>query len=116
MSPLQIGTLIGGVLFTATRFVCTMMELAAGHELVPSNISALIAVGTTISWLGFFSALNCERVLNRFNEMEARLHTNIRGYGELCTEDGRIDAAREHARTNGSPVLAGQRARLSPVD
>ncbi len=116
MSPLQVGTLISGIAFTATRFVCTMMELAAGRELVPSNISALIAVGTTISWLGFFSALNCERVLNRFNELEARLNKNIRGYGELCTEDGRIDAAREFARGNPSPVLAGQRGYLSSVE
>ncbi len=116
MSPLQVGTLISGVVFTATRFVCTVMELSAHRELVPANINALIAIGTTISWLGFFSALNCGKILNRFDELETGLRKDIRSYGELCTEDGRVDAAREYARSHPSPVLAGQRGYLSSVD
>ncbi len=116
MSPLQTGTLVSGIIFAATKAACTLMELAAGRDLVPGNIGVLITIGTTVSWIGFFSALNCERVLRRVDQMEADLRRHIPGYGELCAEDARIDLAREHARINGAPPVSLQRGRLMPVD
>ncbi len=116
MSPLQTGTLISGVILVATKAVGTLMEIAAGRELVPSNIGVLITIGATISWVGFFSALNCERLMRRIDQMETRLRSDIPGYGEMCADDARIDIAREHARTNGTPVLATQRGRFRTVD
>lgn len=116
MSPLQTGTLISGVVFTATKTMCTVMELVAHRDLVPSNIGVLITMGCTISWIGFFSALNCERILTRLDQRDAALRKDIVGFGELCTEDGRLDAARDYARVAGGPAVMAQRGRLNLVD
>ncbi len=116
MSPLQTGALISGVIFGATKAVCTLMELAAGHSLVPINVGALITIGTTVSWIGFFSALNCQRVMTRLDNMETRLHQDIPGYGDLRADDSRVDAAREYARIGTSPGVTRQRGYLAPVE
>jgi hypothetical protein len=114
MSPLQIGALVSGIVFGAAKVMVVLMELVAGEILVPVNVGVLITIGTTVSWIAFFSAYNCQRLIGHLDKIEARLHRDIPGYGQLCTEDGRVDAAREYARNLGAPT---QRNRvLVPVD
>lgn len=115
MSPLQIGALVSGIIFGAVRVMCCVMELVAQQTLVPDQINVLINICTTVSWIAFFSAFQCERFMARLNTMEAGLHRDIPGYGELCTQDGRNDASREHARA--TQYVGVQRGRtLAPVE
>lgn len=117
MSPLQVGALVSGIIFGAAKVTVAVMETVARTSLVPSNIGAIITIGTTVSWIAFFSAYNCQRLIDHLNKVEAGLRRNIPGYGQLCTEDGRLDAAREYARNHGTPTVTGQRSRnLVPID
>lgn len=120
MSPLQTGVLASGIAFGAANTACTLMELLAGRDLVPSNVEALITTGTIIIWIGLFSTINREHVMSRLNAMEQALRQQVSHYGAQCTEDGRLDAARdaarEHARNFGAATITTQRTRLMPVE
>ncbi len=120
MSPLQTTMLGSGLFFAATKLMTSILETVADEDIIGTNFAVMLTILCTISWAGYFAALCRDHVIAsndaRIDRLEATLLKQIPGYGELCTDDGRIDAAREYARTNGSPVLAGQRGRFNVVD
>ncbi len=120
MSPLQTTMLGCGLTFAAAKLMTSALETAAGVDILDTNVAVLLTIACIVSWCGYFAVLCRDQVIARndarIDRLEARLLQQIPSYGELCTEDGRLDAAREYARSNGTPILAGQRGRLSPVD
>ncbi len=120
MSPLQTTMLGSGLFFAATKIMTSVLETASGLDIVGTNVAVILTMLCTISWTGYFAALCRDYVVARndarIDRLEAQLLRQIPGYGELCTDDGRIDAAREYARTNGAPILTLQRGSRGPVD
>lgn len=123
MSPLQISTLIGAIFCTAAKIMTSSLETAAGVNIVPAKIAVLLTMCCTVTWGLFGATFTRDQVARRLDrrldehlsQIEMRLRRDIAGFGELCTEDGRRDAAREFARTMPTQKVRSDRI-LSPVD
>ncbi len=95
MSPMKLGGLIAGILFTATKTLLLISEGLAREELVPPKLGAMLSIGCTVSWVIFVVA-HCR---DQVRADITALHMAVGDYGDQRAEDARVDTIRAFNRS-----------------